>query len=279
MVMKSNFIEREGGFQLHFLEWKPQTASDRLPVICLHGNLSNARMYKWIGDELSSAKLEKPRHVVAIDFRGCGDSGLPESGFSLLHMASDIEAVMIRLGISKAHFIAYSRGTAYALQYALRNPDSVQGLVIGDYPAHYTKFNEDWAKSMVNAYKQYDSWDSLYNALASSELLSREAFEAGKETYYVEKEGVIQKRYSKDFPVRLQLESADYDLTPALDNIQGKVLILKGMEAGSLLNDEQLNVYLIHHPEIVRVHQAGHDVFEPREQVREALLNFFSRMM
>jgi len=89
--------------------------------------------------------------------------------------------------------------------------------------------------------------------------------------FEVWKAGVIQKRYSKDFPVRLQLESADYDLTPALDNIQGKMLILKGMEPGSLLNDEQINAYLNYNPEIVRVHHAGHDVFEPREQVKEAL--------
>lgn len=277
--MQSNFLESYEGFQIHFLEWKPKKLNDNLPVICIHGNLSNARLYKWIGDALSSERNENPRHVVAIDIRGCGDSGMPEKGFSLQHMVTDIEAVMIHLGINKAHFIAYSRGVAYALQYALRNPDSVQGIVIGDYPAHYTKINEDWTRRVVNSYELYDSWDSLFKAVASTENINREEFEARKEDFYVEKAGVIQKRYSKELPVKLQLESNDYDLSSALDNIKGKMLILKGNEEGSLLSDEQIKLYQKYNPEVVRVHQAGHDVFEPRKQVKDALMTYFNHII
>jgi len=277
--MQSNFLESYEGFQIHFLEWKPKKPSEELPVICIHGNLSNARMYKWIGDELSSERNENPRHVVAIDIRGCGESGMPEKGFALQHMAMDIEAVMMYLGISKAHFIAYSRGVAYALHYALRNPDHVQGMIIGDYPAYYTKLNEDWATRMVNSYELYDSWDSLYKAMTSTENLSREDFDARKEDFYVEKAGKVQNRYLKEFPSRLQLESIDYDLSSALNNINGKMLILKGNEEGSLLSDEQIKVYQQYNHEVVRVQQAGHDVFEPRQQVEEALMNYFKHMI
>ncbi len=273
--MQSYFIERDEGFQTHYLEWQPETTSGKLPVICIHGNLSNARMYKWIGEELYSEK----RRVVAIDIRGCGESGMPEKGFSLHHMATDIEAVMSHLGINEAHFIAYSRGVAYALQYALQNPDNVQGLVIGDYPAHYSKLNEDWARRTVNSYKVYDSWNSLYTAIASTEDLSREEFEARKEEFYVEKAGVIQKRYSKEFPIRLQLESGDYDLSSALDNIRGKLLIVKGNMEGSLLSDERLKVYQKYNPKVVRVHKAAHDVFDRRKQVEEALIDYFNHAM
>jgi hypothetical protein len=35
------------------------------------------------------------------DMRGCGDSGLPEEGFTIRHLASDIEAVMQYTGIEK----------------------------------------------------------------------------------------------------------------------------------------------------------------------------------
>lgn len=160
----------------------------------------------------------------------------------------------------------------------MQNPGSVQGLVIGDFPAQYTKLNEDWAKRMANSYAVYDSWESLYTAITSAEDLSREEFEARKNDFYVERAGVIQKRYAKEFPARLQLESNDYDLSSALDHIKGKILILKGNEPGSLLSDEQLKAYQKYNPEIVRVRQAGHDVFEPRKQVEDALLNYFNRM-
>lgn len=276
--MQSRFIDRPEGFRTHYLEWQPKAGRGRLPVVCIHGNLSNAGMYRWIGDELSSGKNESPRHVVAIDMRGCGDSGMPEEGFSLRHMAADIEAVLKHLGIGEAHFIAYSRGTAYALQYALQNPGSVQGLVIGDYPPYYPKLSEDWAERMVQSYRVYESWDRLFEALASAEEISRERFEAGKDVYYTEKAGVIQKRYEKEFPIRLQRESDDYDLTPALDHFHGRLLIVKGEEKGSLLSEEQMKAYEPYNPEIVRVQQAGHDVFEPRDQVLGALLEYFNRM-
>jgi hypothetical protein len=63
-----------------------------------------------------------------------------------------------------------------------------------------------------------------------------------------------------------------------LDNIRGEILILKGNEEGSLLSDEQLKVYQKYNPEIVRVLQAGHDVFEPREQVKKALMDYFNHL-
>lgn len=157
--MQSSFIESREGFKLHYLEWKPMKPSQYLPVICIHGNLSNARMYGWIGDELSSQRNIHPRHVVAMDIRGCGESGMPENGFTLHHLASDIESVLNHMGIEKAHFIAYSRGVGYALQYALRNPDQVQGMIIGDYPAYCKKLKEDWAQRIVESYVLYDSWE------------------------------------------------------------------------------------------------------------------------
>lgn len=276
--MQSSYIRSKENFLIHYLEWKPQKPTITLPVICIHGNLSNARMFKWIGEELSSDNNSNPRHVVAIDIRGCGDSGMPEKGFTLHHLAQDIETVMNHLGYDKAHFIAYSRGVAYALQYALLNPNSIQGIVIGDYSTYYTRLGKEWADSVVNAYDVFDSWDSLYQSVALNANISLEQFDSKKEDYYVEKSGVIQKRFSKEFPIKLQLESEDYDLSLALKNIRGNLLILKGNEEGSLLNDEQLKLYKKYNAEVVRVSRAGHDVFEPREQVKEVIINYFNKL-
>ncbi|WP_260508131.1 alpha/beta fold hydrolase [Cytobacillus firmus] len=84
-----HYIEREEGFTLHYLEWIPAFENDSLPVICIHGNLSNGRMFRWIGEKLSQGRWGKPRRVISNDLRGCGDSGLPETGFTIRHLASD----------------------------------------------------------------------------------------------------------------------------------------------------------------------------------------------
>lgn len=276
--MQGRFVESPDGFDIHFLEWKPKQTGNKLPIVCIHGNLTNARMYQWIGENLSSEEMEHPRHVIAIDIRGRGDSGMPEQGFTLHHMAADIETVMCQLGLGKAHFIAYSRGVAYALQYALRNPKSVQSMVIGDHPAYNTRFHEKWAEKMINSYKRYASWNTLFEEIALTEAITREAFETKKEQYYVETPEGIRKRYLKDFPARLARESEDCDLASALGYISGSMLILKGKEEGSLLNEEQIKVFQKYHPQIVYVQGAGHDVFEPRKQAAEAIMHFFNRM-
>ncbi|OPH51944.1 hypothetical protein BC351_33710 [Paenibacillus ferrarius] len=275
--MQSYFVKRSEGFQTHYLEWKPETPSNKLPVICIHGTFSNARTYKWIGEELSSGRNGSPRHVVAIDTRGCGESGMPKNGFTLEHMSTDIDAVMKHLGINKAHFIAHSRGVSYVLKYASLHPNSVHGFVVGDFQAHHPKVKDEWAKKLTDSYETYESWDHLYTILTAAKELSREEFEVRKDDFYIEKDGVIYKRFAKELPMCLLHGLEDYDLSPALDNIEGQLLILKGAENGSLLNDDHLREYQKHNPKIIIVDQAGHDVLEPREQVKDALIKYFDQ--
>src|SRR5262249_15458572 len=156
------------------------------------------------------------------------ESGMPEKGFTLEHMASDIEAVLEHLGVVAAHFIAYSRGVTYALQYQLLHPDRVHGLIVGDYAPQSPKLSEEWVNRSIKSYLEYESWDQLYNAISASEQLSREDFEARKEVFYSNKEGKIRKRYDKELPARLQLESELRDLTESVMNIRWPLLVLKG---------------------------------------------------
>lgn len=276
--MKSHFIDRSEGVQTHYLEWEPKVPTNKLPVIGIHGNLSNARWFKWIGEELSSGKNGRPRQVAAIDLRGRGDSGLPDEGFSLTHMATDIEAVMDDLGLQSAHFIAYSMGVPYTLQFALRNPGRIQGLVIGDYPPLYEKLSAEWVGRVEDSYGEYSSWDDLYEVQGQSMFASREEFEARKDLYFAEKDGVFRKRFAKELAERLHRESEDAELSQALNSIAGSLLILKGDEKGSLLSDEELKVYDRCGPSIARVRHAGHNVLDPTEQVRDALVNFFAHL-
>jgi pimeloyl-ACP methyl ester carboxylesterase len=273
--LKNGYINRNEGFRTHYLDWQPETENGSLPVIGVHGNLSNARMFRWIGERLSSGAYGSPRRLVAVDIRGCGESGMPEAGFSLRHMASDVEAVMDRLGIRKAHFMAYSRGVGYTLQLALQHPGRIEGLVIGDYGTHYPRLGEAWARRAEEAYDTYASWEQLFDAVSAVEGITRKVFEEMKEDYYLEDNGIVRKRYLKDLPARMRLETEESDLAAALDNVQGPILVLQGTEAGALLSENQLEPYRSRQAAIVRVEGAGHDVYEPREQTTRSLDLFF----
>lgn len=277
MDMPSHFIAVAGKFDLHYLHWSPQEPSSKLPVVCIHGNLSNARLFAWIGEWLAGGQDGPAREVVAIDIRGRGDSGLPEQGFALSHMAMDIESVLQHLGMDSVHMIAYSRGITYALEYVRRNPGTVQGMVIGDHPPLCQALSAEWAAKMADLQGGYDSWAQAYEEAAANGI-SREEFDAHRESFYTERNGRIERRYARDFPVKHQQELEDQDLSAALALIPGKLLVLKGTEAGSLLAEDALAVYQARGAEIVRVTGAGHDVLEPREQVKAALAAFFGSL-
>ncbi|TMD34701.1 MAG: alpha/beta fold hydrolase, partial [Chloroflexi bacterium] len=61
-----------GGFDLHYVEWRPEgEARPDPPVLLLHGLSSNARYWDRLAREL------RGRHLVALDQRGHGLSGRP----------------------------------------------------------------------------------------------------------------------------------------------------------------------------------------------------------
>lgn len=276
MDVPSEFLPVSDNFQLHYLNWKPQQPSGKLPVVCIHGNLSNARLFAWIGELLAGGGLSgSARQVVAIDIRGRGNSGLPEEGFSLAHMAMDIESVLRHLGIETAHMVAYSRGVTYALEYVLRNHGTVQAMVIGDYPPYCHSLSPEWATRMAELQGGYASWEQAFEASAAAEHVSREAFDALREQFYTERNGRVERRYAQDFPGKHQRELAEKDLSAALAHIRGPLLVLKGEEPGSLLGDGILEGYQERQAKIVRVTGAGHDVLEPRDQVQQTLAGFF----
>jgi pimeloyl-ACP methyl ester carboxylesterase len=108
--------------ELHALCWG--RASDPLLVI-LHGGGANAHWW----DHIAPALSERFR-VVALDFRGHGDSEYPEKlvvgGFN-----DDLEGLLSQLGDPDVVLVGHSMGGNVALDHATRHPE-VRGLVLVD---------------------------------------------------------------------------------------------------------------------------------------------------
>jgi len=98
------------------------------PVVLLHG-LTATRRYVVMG----SRALERSGHrVVLYDARGHGQSSAapaPEAyGYDALVL--DLEAVLDALGIEQAVLAGASMGAHTALEFALREPERVAGLIV-----------------------------------------------------------------------------------------------------------------------------------------------------
>ena len=96
---------------------------DGLPVVFLHAGVCDKRMWH----EQMVMVAEEGWRAVAYDRRGYGETESPDVAFN--HV-DDLEAVLKALDIHAAVFVGCSMGGGLALDFALRNPGRVIGLVL-----------------------------------------------------------------------------------------------------------------------------------------------------
>ena len=94
-----------------------------LPVVFLHAGVCDKRMWQ----SQMAMVAEEGWHAVAYDRRGYGETESADEAFS--HV-DDLEAVLAALDIHAAVFVGCSMGGGLALDFALRHPGRVMGLVL-----------------------------------------------------------------------------------------------------------------------------------------------------
>ena len=124
-----------GGFDLHYVEWRPEgEARPDPPVLLLHGLSSNARYWDRLAREL------RGRHLVAIDQRGHGLTGRPpkapdpSTGYAMEQLIDDAVFVIQELGLQSPVVVGHSWGATVALELVGTRPGFASGLVFIDGP-------------------------------------------------------------------------------------------------------------------------------------------------
>jgi pimeloyl-ACP methyl ester carboxylesterase len=95
------------------------------PLIIVHGGGGGARA--WLGN---AEQLSQHYSVYIPDLPGFGQSQSANDKFYLPEYVAFIEEFSRTLGLKHFHLIGHSIGGAIALQYALRFPQKVTGLVL-----------------------------------------------------------------------------------------------------------------------------------------------------
>lgn len=94
-----------------------------LAVVFLHAGVCDKRMWS----EQMQAVADAGWHAVAYDRRGYGETVSEDEAFN--HV-DDLEAVLDALGIHAAVFVGCSMGGGLAVDFALRDPGRIIGLVL-----------------------------------------------------------------------------------------------------------------------------------------------------
>jgi len=113
------------------------------------------------------------RRAAVMDLRGHGRSDAPDFGYDLESLAADVGAVIDAVTEGPVHIMTFSRGTTYALGWAVAHPERVVSLAIGDYvpeeivlpdPHMHRLLNGRWRGTPVRERLDYDAAVKTFRA-------------------------------------------------------------------------------------------------------------------
>lgn len=208
--------------RLHVLDNGRRSAAP--PVLVVPGMGEHADEYAWMLDRLGD------RRVSVADLRGRGRSDAPPTGYTWQDHVGDLRAVVGSLGLERPILVAFSRGSSYALGYALQFPGNVHGLVVGDYSARHVGLGADFAERQLR-------------------LMIR---------------GVPVAQRMPGHAVRgVAGESREVPLWDRLIELRCPVLVVRGGRAGRVVTDEVAGQWQLSLPsvEMATIAGAGHDLW------------------
>jgi pimeloyl-ACP methyl ester carboxylesterase len=120
------------GLALFVRDYGPRL-SPRLPVVCLAGLSRNSRDFDQLGKVLAG-DTERPRRVLAFDYRGRGRSAWDGSSdnYNPLTEMGDVLDGMAALGVPRAAVVGTSRGGIIGMLMAVARPTMLAALVLND---------------------------------------------------------------------------------------------------------------------------------------------------
>jgi pimeloyl-ACP methyl ester carboxylesterase len=143
MTSFENFEKQQntanGDVTLHY-----KIAGQGIPVVLLHGWMGTSHTWRKV------APLLAHNHTVIVpDMRGYGNSDITPDGYDAVNLAKDIQAILVKHGLSKAHIVGHDMGALVAMAFAGTFSEQTHTLTYLDEPlvgynlAGFTAFTEE----------------------------------------------------------------------------------------------------------------------------------------
>lgn len=169
MTSRSEFFTTASlaGLRLHALHWGEEKPAR---LVLLHGGGANAHWWDHLAPQLAESF-----HVIALDFRGHGDSDYPEE-LVVGAFNDDLEALLEHLGSGTVALLGHSMGGGVALDHAAHHHD-VAALVAVDVSRGASKRSRRGARLALALRRSYETRDEAirrYRFLPASAHASEE---------------------------------------------------------------------------------------------------------
>lgn len=126
MAVTERWVELATGVGVPYAE---HGAAHGVPTVFLHPYADSHRFF-----DLALPHLPDTVHAYLPTQRGHGDADKPTTGYTLSHLAADLEAFLDAVGVERAVLVGHSSGGYLAQRVAVQRPERVLGLVLVGAP-------------------------------------------------------------------------------------------------------------------------------------------------
>lgn len=236
-------------------------------MVLLHGGGANAHWWDPIASELC-----RHRPVIALDFRGHGDSDYPEA-LEVGAFNADLEALCEHLGSDTLDLVGHSMGAQVALDHASRHPN-IGKLVLLDPARGASRRSRRVARLALSLRRSYASREEAierYRVVPPSDRIA---------TALLRRIAEYSTRQEDDGRWGFKFDPRWFGVPsrppPDPGQVRAEVLILRGGES-SLLSPKGAETLVAEFPNarLVTIPEAGHHIhLDQPERTLEALIQF-----
>ena len=275
------YVVRDG-LKLHYRDYPG--ATDRPPILCLHGLTRNARDFADFAERYSPAF-----RVLAPDVRGRAQSDydpLPMR-YNPLTYAGDVIELLDQLGIDQAIFVGTSLGGLVTMAVAAMQPQRIAASILNDVGPELTPVGLERIQSYVGKGATFSSWEDAAAAIAANQgpafpNYSKADWIAMARRNCREENGVI--RFDYDMAIVIPFESAPtptIDMWPLFKALGQKPLLVVRGAISDLLSAESLDKMHTAVPSMksVTVPETGHAPMLGEPEVVPAIDDFLASLV
>ncbi len=251
------------GLRLHYRDYPGR--ADRPPIICLPGLTRNARDYASV-----AARLAGEWRVIAVDFRGRGESGYAKDPMSYVPLTyvQDMEALLSELGVDRYVAFGTSLGGIVTMLLAGTSHQRIAGALLNDVGPEIDPAGLGRIRGYVGKASSWPTWMHAARAIAENNADVYPHWEItdwlamAKRLYRLNSAGRIVLDYDMKIaePFRLPGNEAGPDMWRALDQLKAvPTLVLRGERSDVLAASTAARmVAALDDAELVVVSDTGH---------------------
>jgi pimeloyl-ACP methyl ester carboxylesterase len=167
-AFEDRYWETADGLRLHYRDYPAsgRGAGARVPLICLPGLTRNARDFEPVAELLAGK-----RRMIAIDFRGRGDSAYAKDPMSYqpLTYAQDIDVLLRELNLQSFITLGTSLGGIVSMLLSVTWQAAMKGAILNDVGPEIGAKGVERIRGYVGQGRSFETWMHAARALAETQ--------------------------------------------------------------------------------------------------------------